>query len=201
MRLLCCQQGLTVCGCSLFDLHSLEREKIGDTGAQHIGEALKINKTLTTLKCAPSFPPPQAKMRSLCCRQGLTVCDCFLFGPHSLKYNEIGDEGAQHIGKALKINKALTTLKCALGSPPSEAKMRSLCCQQGLTGCGYSLFGPRSLQQNDIGAEGAQHIGEALKINKALTTLKCALAFPSSQAQMRSLCCQQGLTVCVCLLV
>eukprot|EP00962_Isochrysis_galbana_P016121 scaffold4613_cov129-Isochrysis_galbana.AAC.16 len=57
--------GLTVCGCSLFDLHSLERNKIGDTGAQHIDEALKINKTLTTLKCAPSFQPPQAKMRSL----------------------------------------------------------------------------------------------------------------------------------------
>eukprot|EP00962_Isochrysis_galbana_P016122 scaffold4613_cov129-Isochrysis_galbana.AAC.17 len=108
--------GLTVCGCSLFDLHSLERNEIGDTGAQHIGEALKINKTLTTLMCAPSFPP-QAKMRSLCCQHGLTVCGCSLFGPHSLMDNKIGNEGAQHIGEALKTNKALTSLKYAPALP------------------------------------------------------------------------------------
>jgi hypothetical protein len=48
---------------------------------------------------------------------GLTVCGCSLFGPLSLKNNKIGTEGAKHIGEALKINKALAALKCALASP------------------------------------------------------------------------------------
>jgi hypothetical protein len=40
------------------------------------------------------------------------------------------------------------------------------------------LFGPRSIASNDIGAIGAKYIGEALKINMALTTLKCAPISP-----------------------
>eukprot|EP00962_Isochrysis_galbana_P052902 scaffold24379_cov122-Isochrysis_galbana.AAC.2 len=43
-----------------------------------------------------------------------------------------------------------------------------------LIGWVCSLFGPRSLVNNNIRAQGAQHIGEALKINKALTDLKCS---------------------------
>jgi hypothetical protein len=146
---------------------------IGEKGAQYIGDALKENKTLTVLECAPTSLP---KVGSLCCLQGvLTVCGCSLFGPHSLGWNQIRNDGAQHIGKALKANTVLTTLRCA----PGLVKMRLLCCQQGaLTVCGCSLFGPRSLRDNNIGDEGAQHISEALKINKAITTLKCALAAP-----------------------
>jgi hypothetical protein len=74
----------------------------------------------------------------------------------------------------------------------AKSQMRLLCCQQGLTICGLSLFGPRSLRLNGIGAKGGQHIGEALNSNKTLTMLECALAFPPSQVKMRSLCCQQG---------
>jgi hypothetical protein len=40
------------------------------------------------------------------------------------------------------------------------------------------MFGPLSLVFNRIFAGGAKHIGEALKINTALTALKCALASP-----------------------
>eukprot|EP00962_Isochrysis_galbana_P031042 scaffold10094_cov128-Isochrysis_galbana.AAC.3 len=173
--------------CSLFGPRSLSNNSIGWRGAKHIGEGLKINTALTTLMCAPSFPPPQAKMRSLCCQQGVTVFGSSLFGPHSLWRNRIGDQGAQHIGEGLKNNKALTTLKCALASPPSQFRMCLLCCQQGLTVCGCSLFGPRSLFNNNIGAEGARCIGEALKMNTALTTLECALASLQLQNVLASL--------------
>jgi hypothetical protein len=105
-----------------------------------------------------------------------------LFGPRSLQLSKIGDAGAQRIGEALKINKALTSLKYASRIRTTPNQMRSLCCQQGaLTVCGCSLFGPRSLSENEIGDEGAKHISEALKMNTALTSLKCAPASLPSQ--------------------
>jgi hypothetical protein len=45
---------------------------------------------------------------------------------------------------------------------------------------------------NDIGAEGAKHIGNALKVSTALTNLKCAPHIRTIPSQMRLLCCQQG---------
>jgi hypothetical protein len=100
-----------------------------------------------------------------------------LFGPRSLESNDIGAEGAKHIGEALKINKALTSLQYAPVSPFHQSKCARFVGSKGAeSGC--CLCGPCSLYRNEIGAEGAQRIGEALKINKALTTLKCALAAP-----------------------
>eukprot|EP00962_Isochrysis_galbana_P061193 scaffold36295_cov126-Isochrysis_galbana.AAC.5 len=98
-----------------------------------MGEALKINTVLTTLKCALAFPPSQVKLCLLCCQQGLTILDSSLFGPRSLERNRAGDIGARSLARAFKDNKALTSLKCAPASPPPQVKMRSLCCQQGLT--------------------------------------------------------------------
>eukprot|EP00962_Isochrysis_galbana_P002850 scaffold787_cov115-Isochrysis_galbana.AAC.2 len=153
-----------------------------------MGEALKINKTLTTLECAhPLSHRPKPK----CARFVVSrVRGSSLFGPCSLNDNEIGDEGAQHIGDALKINKTLTTLECA---HPLSHRPKPKCARFVVSRVrGSSLFGPHSLGSNSIGDQGAQHIGEALKINTVLTSLECALASPPPQAKMRSLCCQQG---------
>eukprot|EP00962_Isochrysis_galbana_P028797 scaffold9130_cov124-Isochrysis_galbana.AAC.4 len=144
----------------------------------------------SSLSSAPTLSLAKA---AKCARlEGLTVCGCSLFGSCSLKWNNIGAEGTQHIGKALKINRTLTSLECALASPRQSCQMCSLCCEQLPTGCGCSLFGPHSLMDNKIGDEGTQHIGEALKTNKALTSLKYAPA-PRHNV-MRLLCCQQGPT-------
>jgi hypothetical protein len=98
------QGGLTVCGCSLFGPRSLQSNKIGDAGAQRIGEALKINKALTTFENAPAPPQVQNELALLSARGRLTVCGCSLFDPRSLRDNNIKDEDAQHIGEAVKIN-------------------------------------------------------------------------------------------------
>jgi hypothetical protein len=66
---------------------------------------------------AHSLPEIEECTYSFLVIRGLTVCGCSLFGPRSLRNSCIGDEGAQHIGVALKINKALTTLECALAAP------------------------------------------------------------------------------------
>jgi hypothetical protein len=103
-----------------------------------------------------------------------------LFDPRSLGSNSICAGGAKYIGEVLKKNTILTSLKCAPASPCHSCQMCSLCCQQGaLTVCGCSLFDPRSLDRNRIGATGAMHIGEALKINKTLTSLTCAPPCPT----------------------
>jgi hypothetical protein len=112
-----------------------------------------------------------------------------LFDPCSLCPNRIGAEGAKHIGDSLKINKALTTLECALAAPQLPNALALLSAGRGLTVCGCSLFDPRSLYNNQIGHEGAQHIGEALKSNTVLTMLECVLACMRHSCQMRSLCC------------
>eukprot|EP00962_Isochrysis_galbana_P031041 scaffold10094_cov128-Isochrysis_galbana.AAC.2 len=74
---------------------------------------------------------------------------------------------------------------------PAIAQRAGFVVSRVLTLCGCSLFGPCSLTYNQILAEGAKHIGEALKINKTLTSLECVPATPP-QVEMRSLCCQQG---------
>jgi hypothetical protein len=93
----------------------------------------------------------------------------------------LAQKGAKHIGEALKINKALTDLWCV--PPPHNTLPHTtatrcarfvVCTGAGSRDC--SLFGPCSLSNNKFGSEGAKHIGEALKINKTLTDLKCVLA-------------------------
>jgi hypothetical protein len=113
---LCCERGaLSARDCSLFDPRSLNDCNIGARGAQHTGEALQSNKALalTTLECVPaSLSPPKSNMLALLLAGNADVMT--LFGPHSLGRNKIGDEGAWHIGEALKINTALTALWCVL---------------------------------------------------------------------------------------
>lgn len=96
-----------------------------------------------------------------------------------------------HIGEALTMNEALTSLKCAAISPIAQAKYATTA--EGRGGGGKanvprnsSLCFCLSLNDNKIGVEGAKHIGEALKMNKALTSLKCAP--PSAPAQAKYAC-------------
>jgi hypothetical protein len=103
-----------------------------------------------------------------------------LFGPHSVGNNNIGKEDAQQIGEALLINKTLTILRCAFA--PCDMLPRATaayCAHFVVSGDDDAndcfLFNPRSLRDNKITSEGAEHICEALKINKALTDLWCVL--------------------------
>lgn len=91
---------------------------------------------------------------------------------------KIDEIGAEHIGKALQINTALTTLKCALASPQSQHAL-ALLSARGADVRDCSWFDHRRLRGNKIGEEGAQHIGEAFKENTTLTTLECALTSPT----------------------
>ena len=85
----------------------------------------------------------------------------------SLYYNGIGDEGAKHLSEGLKENKALTSLKYAAAHVSLPSAALDVCASCVLTlSC--------SMAYNDIGDEGAKHIAEGLKENKALTELKCA---------------------------
>jgi hypothetical protein len=83
---------------------SLEENEIGAEGARHIADALKINKTLTTLYLSGE------------CTN--CVCNTFVCMPTpdlcSYEDNYIGVEGARLIADALKVNVALTAvdLRC-----------------------------------------------------------------------------------------
>jgi hypothetical protein len=67
-----------VCGCSSFDPGSLTENSIGNKGAQHIGEALKENTTLTVLECVPASPSI-AKCARFVVSKVADARDCSLF--------------------------------------------------------------------------------------------------------------------------
>jgi hypothetical protein len=98
-------------------------------GAQFIGEALKINKaTTSTTRHSPLLsarPLPRAtaiKCARFVVRKGADGRDCFVLGPGTFGDIQIGPEGAQYIGEALKINKALIFLECASDPLATAAK-------------------------------------------------------------------------------
>ena len=101
-----------------------------------------------------------------------------------MEFNSIGDEGAKHIAEGLKENTALTQLEYVTAHTlclhHSLSLLNVVLCslfarkrQQPLT-CPIG-FACR-LQLNDVGPEGAKHLSEGLKENKALTSLEYAAA-------------------------
>ena len=89
----------------------------------------------------------------------------------SLWNNGVGPKGAEALGEALKTNSTLQTLKCAATcSNPS-----SVLSAASDAACSTLL---RSLEENNLQAEGAKHVSEALKVNTTLQTLEYAAAPP-----------------------
>ncbi|CAM4986290.1 unnamed protein product, partial [Rotaria socialis] len=134
----------------------LHENQIGDTGAQHLGNALKTNQTLTQLflytnKIGDSGA--QYLGEALKTNQSLTLLQ--------LQTNEIGDSGAQYLADALKINKTLTELYLytnKIGDSGAQYLADGLKVNKTLT---YL-----HLAQNQIGDSGAKHLADALTLNK-----------------------------------
>ena len=120
---------------TLTTLH-LQGNDIGAAGAQHLGEALRVNQvrhwrwSFSDVLCPPSS-------------QTLTTLD--------LQYNSIGDAGAQYLGEGLRVNQvrhwrwSFSDVLCRRSS-------------QTLT--------TLDLSDNSFGAEGAQHLREAWQVNQ-----------------------------------
>ena len=84
-----------------FEFHSLTSNAIGDRGAKALGQALRINITLTTLLLGIFFSFSSLSIF-------FTVRSFLVFSLHS---NDIGHEGAEAIGGALQKNCTLATLE------------------------------------------------------------------------------------------
>ena len=107
------------------------------------------------------------------------IRDVFHRHARSLDSNNLGPEGAEHIGAALKENTALETLECVALQPPSRAPS----CSAGVLNSSADVRfvfhrHARSLTGNGLGPEGAAHIGAALKENHTLTELRCVALRP-----------------------
>ena len=115
----------------------LHYNHISAAGATSITEAIKVNKTLTYLDL--SFNPigdAGATSIAEAIKVNKTLTDL------SLSHNKISDAGATSIAEAIKVNKTLTTLQ---------------------------------LQDNDISAAGATSIAEVIKVNKTLIILHLSI--------------------------
>lgn len=118
-----------------FSLTTLDlfRNEIGDIGCTAIGDALRINSTLTQLH---------------------------------LSWNQIGDAGCTAIGEALKSNSALTRLDLynnRIGDGGCTALGDALKINSTLT--------TLHLYNNQIGDAGCTAVSDALKINSSLSSL------------------------------
>jgi Ran GTPase-activating protein (RanGAP) involved in mRNA processing and transport len=164
---------------------------IGFIDRAALADALKVNKTLTTLYLTLnrfSAEDVEALADALKVNKTLTTLD--------LSFNKINAKGAEALADALKVNKTLTKLRLAgnkIDAKGAEALADALEINQTLTklDVSFSNFGAGGavalllvgapggnktlttldLQDNQLGAEGAQALASALRINKTLTTL------------------------------
>ena len=80
--------------------------------------------------------------------------------------NKIGDAGAAALGDALKVNGGITTLCLSCEQRGAMLTMRLL--GASVLSCTMQMHVRRA--DNKIGAAGAAALGDALKVNKAITT-------------------------------
>ncbi|KAF9536368.1 hypothetical protein EC957_011235, partial [Mortierella hygrophila] len=146
---------------------------VGSNGVQALSEALKTNKTLTTLDLAyNSIGPNGAQVLSEALKTNRTLINL------DLSSNSIGSDGAKALAEALKTNKTLTTLDLAYNSIGlfgvqvlSEAlKTNRTLINLDLSFNPIGYYGDKA-SFNPIGSDGAKALAEALKTNKTLTTL------------------------------
>ena len=84
----------------------LSSNSFGDAGASALGEALKVNRSLTTLGifCNKSIGDAGASALGEALKVNRTLTTL------DLAHNSIGDAGASALGEALKVNRTLATL-------------------------------------------------------------------------------------------
>ena len=145
----------------------LDMQKMGisPADASALGEALKVNRSLTTLDLSSnSFGDAGASALGEALKVNRSLTMLTLYG------NNIGDAGASALGEALKVNRSLTMLSLSsnsVGDAGASALGEALKVNRSLTTLG--IFCNKS-----IGDAGASALGEALKVNRTLTTLDLA---------------------------
>ena len=140
---------------------------IGDAGAAAIAEALKINKTVTTIYLYSALCA--ARDRTACCGargSGGAARKLMRVGAPG---NSVGPAGAAAIAEALKINKTVT--KISLGCALCSARDRAECGSARGGGGAARNFMRVGAPGNSVGPAGAAAIAEALKINKTVTAI------------------------------
>jgi Ran GTPase-activating protein (RanGAP) involved in mRNA processing and transport len=91
-----------------------------------------------------------------------------------LRVNEIGPDGAKHLSEALVTNTTLKELEYAAPTlPRTRAQRPNLLLAAPNNSISHSCL-VCSLGGNDLKAEGAKHLCDALKVNKTLTKLMYA---------------------------
>ncbi|CAM2702981.1 unnamed protein product [Rotaria socialis] len=135
---------------------SLEKNRIGQQGAQYIADALRMNQTLTTL-CLDTNQIGQRGAEHIAdaLKTNRTLTTLYL------GENQIGQYGARHIAEALKTNRTLTTLgleQNQIGQKGTEYIADALQVNETLN--------ILSLDQNHIGQQGSQQIADAVKVNQ-----------------------------------
>eukprot|EP00232_Nephroselmis_pyriformis_P004496 CAMPEP_0182913694 /NCGR_PEP_ID=MMETSP0034_2-20130328/38172_1 /TAXON_ID=156128 /ORGANISM="Nephroselmis pyriformis, Strain CCMP717" /LENGTH=448 /DNA_ID=CAMNT_0025050423 /DNA_START=286 /DNA_END=1628 /DNA_ORIENTATION=+ len=140
---------------------TLWRNNIGAEGTKAIGEALKVNGSLTTLYLTVNgIGAEGAKAIADALKVNGSLTSLYLWD------NDIGDEGAKAIGEGLKVNGSLTSINLTgnnIGAEGGKAIAEALKVNGSLT--------TLNLHDDNIGDEGAKAIAEALEVNGSLTSL------------------------------
>ncbi len=140
---------------------SLYQSTITDQNAIDLAEALKVNRTITSVclsKNALGTEAAQALAEALKTNETITDFD--------ISQNEIGDEGAKALAEVLMRNKTITNFnisKNKIGNEGIKALAEVIAINNTIT----SL----NLSKNIIRTEGAQALAKALARNQAITIL------------------------------
>ncbi|MBW8308218.1 MAG: hypothetical protein K0M45_01015 [Candidatus Paracaedibacteraceae bacterium] len=148
----------------------LQLYEINNAVGVALGEALKINTTVTSLNLKGD-PDQYLRNNYIGVSGGVALGEALKINTTltslDLYGNQIGEPGGIALGEALKVNKTLTSLDLygnQIGEPGGIALGEALKINTTLT----SL----NLRMNHIGDFGAEALGEALKTNTTLTSLK-----------------------------
>ena len=166
-------------------------------GAAAIAEALKVNKTVTTINMASAWRAAgDCAARDIGGSVGGVAFMLLTGARGAAPVNSIGESGAAVIAEALTVNKTVTTINLAgacraAGARPARGG--------SVGGVAFVLLtGARGAAAAcDIGAAGAAAIAEALRVNCIVTDISLQCACRRWRARMRvighvtSLCRQQ----------
>jgi Ran GTPase-activating protein (RanGAP) involved in mRNA processing and transport/predicted Ser/Thr protein kinase len=139
----------------------LYNNKIGDAGAKDLSDALKVNQSLTKLRLTSNeIGHVGASYLSDALKVNPSLTQL------ALAYNKIGDVGASYLSDTLKVNRSLRELNLGsnqIGDAGAKALSDALKVNPSLT--------ELNLGSNQIGEAGAKHLSHALKVNPSLMEL------------------------------
>jgi len=144
-------------------LTNIGHNNVGDNGAIALGKALENNKTLQIL--------------SICIfriKQMIWLFHLFLFNKRTLKptnigYNNVGDNGAIALGKALENNQTLQILSISI------FRIKQMIWLFHLFWFNKRTLKPTNIDNNNTGENGAIALGKALENNKTLQALSISI--------------------------